>query len=623
MRVHRHALLALAALVGCGGTGNNPTDHADGGTPPDNIDEAVTPCADYSVLKNAYFGDLHTHTSYSLDAYAIGTRVDPAGAYAFAAKKSSVTIASGAMTQGPSVQIDRALDFLAVTDHSEFFNVDYGCSVDTASPYYQSDYCVDLRNQGSDAQIGRVTLTLAELVRPNPAQPSVCLGGTVLGGTPAQCAAEAASAWQRELQAVAAANNRCAFTSLVGYEWTATTGGSNLHRNVVFNSASVPAAPLDYINYPSTHALWEGLSQQCTAAGGCAALTIPHNSNLSAGQMFTVNDADVDYMTKYQTLVEITQHKGNSECLSDPSDSGYDAQCNFELLPGNTTAADKPGYVRSGLESGLSYYASHTGTAKKNPLQLGFVAATDTHNATPGAVSESTWAGHIGITDDTPRLRLEPNTNGCDPSNAACTPNANRNFNPGGVTGVWAEQNSRDRIFAALQRREVFGTSGPRIKVRFYQYWGTQNPCSDTAFPKQVVNSGGVPMGGSMVSSGTGSPSFVVYALKDTTDLAEIDIFKASVVGGKVVEQLQQLTVSGGSACKTWTDTGYSAAAPALYYARVLEQPTPRWSHYDCLSLQTTNPSDWQTIAPGCKPGGGLDVNIQERAWTSPIWRLP
>lgn len=628
MRIHRISLLALTSLAACGGGGAS-TETDDEPEPTAAAAQAITNCPTYRALKNAYFGDLHTHTSYSLDAYTVGTRVDPAGAYAFAAGTASVPIASGAaagQTAGPTVMIDRPLDFLAVTDHSEFFNVDYGCAIDTSSPFYNSQYCVDLRNQGSPAQRNQVILALAQLVLPSPSTPSVCRGGGLFGGTPAQCASEAASAWQREKDAANAANNRCTFTSLVAYEWTATTGGDNLHRNVVFGGtdAQVPAAPLDYIGYPSTHDLWAGLSAQCTAAGGCAALTIPHNSNASGGQMFTVNDADVDYMVKYQRLAEIHQHKGNSECISptDPADTGYDTQCSFEQIPGAVAAADKPGYVRSGLESGLDYYATHTGAARKNPLQLGIMAATDTHNSTPGAVKESTFNGHLGVVDNTISRRVEKSTNGCDPSVVADCQNGNRWLNPGGITGVWAEQNTRDRIFAAMQRREVFGTSGPRIKVRLYAYTGLQNPCSDANFPQNVVLSGGVPMGGTMPPAAAGAAKFVVSALKDTTDLAEIDIFKASMVNGTMVERIKRISVSGGSACVTWTDTDYSPANPGLYYARVLEQPTPRWSHNDCIALKQSDPN-WQSVAPDCAAGGALDVNIQERAWTSPIWNLP
>lgn len=610
-------VLSTAGLVGaCGGTGAPAASREE----PDvgAAAQAITACADQNPLKNAYFGDLHTHTSYSIDAYAIGNRSDPAAAYAFA-RGSSVVVAEGASPQGPTTTIDRPLDFLAVTDHSEFYNVDYGCTVDTQSPYYNSAYCQSLRDQGSAAQGVALGDAMAQLLRPDPSLPAVCLGGDPLGGTPAQCASEAAAAWQRHIAATHDAYVPCSFTSLVAYEWTATTGGDNLHRNVIFQDENVPPAPLDYLSYPTAHDLWTGLSQQCTEASGCAAITIPHNSNASGGQMFTVDDADVDYMVKYQTLAEIFQHKGASECLSDPNDAVYDPQCSFELLPGSSGSGDKPGYVRSALERGIAYYASHVGSAKKNPLQLGIVAATDNHNSTPGNVKEGDpatntghWPGHLGNTDDTPLLRVQDDGN-----------NQNPDFNPGGITGVWAEQNTRDRIFAALARREVFGTSGPRIKVRFYQYRGTQDPCADANFPRQVVGSGGVPMGGTMNSTVVGTPKFVVYALKDQTDLAEIDIFKASVVNGSVVEQIQRFTVSGGSACVTWPDTGYSAGAPALYYARVLEQPTPRWSHYDCDAVKQSNPSDWQTIAPGCAPGGTLDVNIQERAWTSPIWNLP
>lgn len=629
MRIHRIFLLSLSGVLGC--TGGGAQDDPAGEPEPEDVaeaEQAIGQCQGYSALKNAYFGDLHTHTSYSLDAYTVATRVDPAGAYAFAANGAPVTIASGApagQSPGATVTLARPLDFLAVTDHSEFFNSDYGCLQDPQSPYYNTQYCVNLRDQGSAAQALETGLTMAQLALPNPDLPSVCQGTTAAGGNAAECALESAKAWQAERDATAAANQPCVFTSLVAYEWTATTGGNNLHRNVIFKSDVAPPMPLDYVHYPTTHDLWEGLSEQCVAEEGCEVITIPHNSNLSGGQMFAVNEADVDYMVKYQTLVEIYQHKGNSECISpsDPADSGYDPQCSFELLPNASDEADEPGYVRAGLESGIAYYASHAGAAKKNPLKLGIVGATDNHNSTPGYVEEGTWQGHLGLADSTPASRVSATTGGCDPQTPGCTDNNNRDFSPGGITGVWAEENTRDRIFAALQRRETFATSGPRIKVRLYQYRGPQNPCADANFPQQVVNSGGVPMGGTMQSVGAGNPKFVVYALKDQTDLAEIAIFKATVVNGEVVESLHTLPVGGGAACVTWEDTGYVATRPAFYYARVLEQPTPRWSHNDCVALQQSNPGDWQTIAPGCAPGGGLDVNIQERAWTSPIWNLP
>lgn len=587
--------------------------------------QADVQCSNRSALKSAYFGDLHTHTSYSLDAYTVANRSDPAAAYAFAAKGMPIAIAAGnanasgpfAGSTGPTATIDRKLDFLAVTDHSEWLQIDYGCTQNPDSPYYGTSYCATLRNQGSAAQAAEAGLAVAQAGRSNPSQPSICQG-PVAG---AQCAAQTARAWQATQQAAQAANNPCTFTSFIAYEWTNTLMGANLHRNVIFKDKNVPAQPFDYLNYPSTSQLWGVLSSQCTAERGCEALTIPHNSNASKGQMFVFSAADVANMERYQRLVEVHQHKGSSECLSDTADGGQMLACTFEVGPGVSADSDRPGYVRPALESGLSYYAQN----KKNPLQLGFVAATDTHNSTPGHVKEDTWPGHLGTTDNTPLLRVAKYTGNCDPNQTGCQENANVNFNPAGITGVWAEQNTRESIWAALKRREVFGTSGPRIRPRFYAFSGTLDPCADSNFPSQVVQAGGVPMGGAL-PAGTTAPRFVVYALKDQTDLASVDIVKASISGGAVKEQVFSLTLPA-NACVTFNDPAFDKSAPAFYYARVLEKPTWRWSHYDCLALKQSNPGDWQKIAPGCASSdpktGGLDYMVQERAWTSPIWYLP
>jgi hypothetical protein len=214
----------------------------------------------------------------------------------------------------------------------------------------------------------------------------------------------------------------------------------------------------------------------------------------------------------------------------------------------------------------------------------------------------------MGRVDDTAAKRL--------------TTGANDVFrNPGGLTGVWAEQNTRDAIFAALRRREVFATSGTRIRVRLYQTWSAQDPCSDPNFPAQIVTAGGVPMGGTFAlpaaDGGAPKPSIVVAAWKDTTDLARIDIVKAWVDGsGQVHETVIPIPASTGAhACVAWQDASF-APGPTFYYARVLEAPTPRWSAYDCLAAAASNPTQ-------CADGGALNVTIQERAWTSPVWFRP
>jgi hypothetical protein len=633
-------MVVLGGLVSaCGTAGSQDGAPSDGDA--ENLGDAAGPamnaapqCADYVATKRAYYGDLHTHTSYSLDAYTMATRTDPAGAYAFAALGASIQIASAAAgtkdAVGQTVNLGgKNLDFLAVTDHSEFLDADNGCTIDKNSGIYFSTYCRDYRDQGVAHQAAVMVASLAQLTKTNPNPAAVCQN--MANGTAAQCSAEEQTAWQRTINAAEAANNPCKFSSLVAYEWTDTANGDNLHRNVVFNSNQVPKAPLDYLNYPSPNALWTGLSQQCT--GACSAITIPHNSNASNGNMFVFADNDVSLMVKYQTLVEIHQHKGSSECLSDPQDGLNDQQCNFELLSGDMPnsadyaknfARDKPGYVRSGLETGISYQASHAGSA--NPLKLGIVGATDNHNATPGYVVENNWGGHLGTSDDTPELRVQAYSNNCTPGAPGCTANANTAFNPGGITGVWAEQNTRDAIFSALQRREVFGTSGPRIQVRLYEYEGALDACAAGGnFPSNVLAAGGIPMGGTM-PPGASAPKFVVSALKDTQDLAEVDIFKAAIVNGQLVEQLVRLPVSGGSACVTWTDPAFKPGAQAFYYARVLEQPTDRWSVRDCNTIKAKYPSTWQTQYPGCAStdtvNGGLNGKIQERAWTSPIWTV-
>jgi hypothetical protein len=556
-------------------------------------------CPDYSPLKNVYFGDLHTHTAFSLDAYLFGTRTDPAQAYAFA-QGAAVDIGTGYNpaneAPGPfGVTIDfsgHRLDFAAVTDHSEWLASDYGCSADASSPFYASSYCVALR-----AHTGSLA-----------GQP--CNG--VSDGTGTGCLAVQTDAWAAERQATEDAYDACTFTTFHAYEWTLFAGvfvPKVLHKNVFFKDASVPSVPLDAVNYPTGPALWAGLAAECNPSTHCEALTIPHNMNQSNGLAFDVasySPIDLNRMTKFQRLVEVHQHKGNSECVTDTADTGAVATCDFEVDPALSTASDAAGYARPGLEQGLTRFS----TGGLDPLKFGFVGGTDNHDATPGNVAESTFPGFLGSRDNTPERRLY------------YTPK----YNPGGITGVWAEENTREAIWSALKRRETFATSGPRLTVRFYAYTAVADPCADPDFPRHITDAGGIPMGGT-IPHADGPPSFVAYALQDQVPLASIDIVKASVVGGASIEKVYALPLGSAPYCLTWTDPDFDPAAPAFWYARVKEQPTWRWSHYDCAAIRQRDPSNWQTIAPGCASSdpaaGGLDYMLQERAWTSSIWYLP
>jgi hypothetical protein len=569
------------------------------------------PCPGKNPLGNVYWGDLHNHTSFSFDAFLGANRSDPAAAYAFAKGKGSIPIAAADPTT-VTATIDRPLDFNAVTDHSEFLSVTEECYGEQAT-FGSKPFCKDFNAQGSQAQAGFFVGLGVELVESNPAHPALC---TQSEQDMTDCTNAETTAWQRVQQAAADAYDRCSFTTLVAYEWTAQTGGGNLHRNVIFGTDKVPALPESYLDYPTPLQLWQALDNDCKTSDGCDVITIPHNSNASNGVMWNdVQDPNaIPYMERYQTLVEIYQHKGNSECL--PGDALSDPECAFEQLTSNFVTqlagispqsidAGGPGMVRNGLAQGLTIEAK-TG---ENPLQMGIVGATDSHNATPGNVREDTWPGHVGIKDDSAARRL-----------------GFPDFGPGGITGVWAPENTRAEIFAALKRRETFATSGPRIPVRFYASSTVtsdataQTMCDDAAFPAALVNGGATTMGGT-IKSASAAPYLFVAAMQDQTPLDSIDILKLSSDGttpAQVIHHVDLTDAQRAHPCIFWHDDAFDASHPTLYYARVFQQPTWRWSHYACQEAPDAGDG-------GCtpQPDGGAaeyDVKIKERAWTSPIW---
>jgi hypothetical protein len=250
-----------------------------------------------------------------------------------------------------------------------------------------------------------------------------------------------------------------------------------------------------------------------------------------------------------------------------------------------------------------------------NPFQLGIISSTDDHNATAGFVQESTFAGHAGRDDDTAELRLTKESD----------------KGSGGLAFVWAEQNTRDAIFAALMRRETYGTSGPRMTVRFYET-SSADPCT-ADFPNTIIDEGAaLPMGSTFQSSDVKSaPLFAIGAWPDSSPqpladgttgvagIATVQIIKAHGKAGSGSPTITEdppfnVSIASAGACVTWSDPSFDAAEQAFYYVRVLQVPTWRWSHFDCATAPTT---------AGCGPGGTLDVTIQERAWTSPIWYTP
>lgn len=613
-------------------------------------------CADYSPTRNPYFGDLHVHTKYSADSVLIRNRNDPRDAYDFA-KGGTVGLTPYDAMDVPtrSATIDRPLDFTAVTDHSEGFGEAVIC-LDPGYPGYDDVVCSDLRD------------TFDNIYQPAPAPPQAFVNfflpltgenptrfAGVCGPGPGydDCATEAGVVWQDTLDAAEENYDRtdaCEFTTFPAYEWSANTGGNNLHRNVIFRNAEVPALPISYYEEWTAEGLWSQLQAQCLdEPGNCDVLAIPHNSNIARDMMFARTMTDGNPITaeyaatrsQFEPLVEVFQNKGSAECRDGVSGTA-DELCGFEnlsrqILLGtsnwNQTFSYKA-FTRGGLREGL-YLENRTGV---NPYNFGFIGGTDTHNGTPGLVSERDYgaAGHMGIADSTSEFIL---------SEIGFPGQLEQNG--GGVSVVWAEENSRDAIFAALRRRETYATSGTRPIVRVFGGRVAENLCDSVDFVEEGYASG-VPMGGDMGPDlGKFAPRIAVLAQKDPgtmavpgTQLQRIQIIKGWVdsEGGtqEVVYDVagdadstatvdpSTCTTSGpgfDTLCTVWQDPKFDATQNAFYYARVVENPVCRWSQRLCNELGVTCSGTTSTPAGynGCCNPNVEDI-IQERAIASPIW---
>ena len=598
-------------------------------------------CSSYQPLRQVFFGDLHVHTAFSLDAALQGTRNTPQDAYRFAQGEhlgiQPYTAAGQALR---SLQLERPLDFAAVTDHAEMLGEVSLCSTPGAKGYYAWP-CLLLRWLPQVAFF----VMLERASNRDSGRFGFC------GADDRNCLAAAAGRWQQIQDAAESAYDRsaaCRFTSFVAYEWTGDSV-SNLHRNVVFRNADVPALPVSFYEETSPEGLWKALAAHCMEAdGSCDVLAIPHNSNLSAGRMFAapeqalITAAAARRQARWEPLIEIMQHKGDSECWFGPQQS-EDELCNFEKLPYNSfrgkffttePAVPRPadGFVRRILTDGLR----HRVRSGVNPYRMGFVGSTDSHLGTPGAVEEQGHQGHGGAGKMSSAKQLDELPDDLE-------------FNPGGLAAVWAEENSRDALFAALRRRETYATSGPRMRVRFFGGWEySEDLCSAPDFAARGYAEG-VPMGGQLPSSpaAAAAPRFALQAFRDPGTAARpgmllqrLQIIKGWVdEGGQPREQV--FDVAGephngagvdtatcevwgpgfDQLCTVWRDPDFDPAAESFYYARAVENPRCRWSQHIC-SARGVDCARPQTIAKeleGCCTAQHQPV-IQERAWTSPIW---
>ena len=610
------ALLLAAISFSCSEKKNDP---AASGT-----QEALT-AKESSIrsnpLKDAYFGETHLHTAYSLDAYLGGTRLLPGDAYRFA-KGEEVEV------NGEKITISRPLDFCAVTDHAEYLGEMYA-NFTPGSPGHDNEKLVELRSL-EEYEI-REQWFFKYVVSVNR--------GDVPQHTTFYPGEEAVkSGWKVIIKAAEDHYVPGRFTTIPAFEWSAAPGGGNLHRNVFFRDMNLPDLVPGYADINREEELWEWM-KECEEQG-MQVIAAPHNSNASKSMMFASKDSkgdpiDLEYATMrnyFEPLIEMMQIKGNSEVHA--AFWGNDEFADFENANSIQEYSDrkfsKDNFVRHGLIKGLEYEKD----LGVNPYQFGFIGGTDNHNGTPGNLTESNFKiGSHGSADGTIERRRTGEVGGWIKG---------VDLTPGALTGVWAARNTREQIWDAMKNKEVFATSGTRIKVRFFGGFGmTQEPENYETLVKTGYEKG-VPMGQSL-EKGEGSPTFYVWALKDPdqANLDRIQIIKGWIsANGEMKEMIYNVawsgerapdesgklppvgntvdlgnatytnTIGSGSLMGTWQDPDFEPSLNATYYARVLEIPTPRWSTYDA-------------VRAGLPLLEGVKSTIQERAWSSPIWYSP
>lgn len=572
--------------------------------------------------KEAFFGDLHLHTTNSFDAYVLmGTKTTPDDAYKFARGDTIDYL-------GQPIRRSEPLDFLAVTDHSENLGV-FNQLDDPKSEFSLSEVGKLAREGGYENFIKLVALLQ---------------NGSRLGGNAEQVVA---STWQRNIEAANANYQPGKFTTFIAYEWTSMPSGQNLHRNVIFRGNTAPN-PFTSQDSRDPQDLWTWLSK--IRGQGYEALAIPHNANASNGLMYDwntlsgrpIDEAYAQLRLANEPLAEVAQNKGSSE--THPALSGNDEFASYEifdkLLIGN--APSKPGgsYWRDALGRGLVI----GGKIGVNPYKDGAVGGSDLHSGLSvssaqeyGGVSSANLGGGK-LTKEQAEQALGQ---GAQPAATGLNPVV---LSPGNLTGVWAESNTREGIYAAFRRKETFATSGSKLKVRFFGGWNFAPALLKQPNWVHRAYGAGVPMGSDLpAAQGKKAPSFVVEAVKDPNggNLDRVQVVKVWLENGKQQERVFDVAWAGkrkidartgklpaigntvdlktgrytnsiGAARlgTVWTDPAFKADQAAVYYVRVLEIPTPRWSTLRALEFGLPLPKE-------------VPPTLQQRGWTSPIWYTP
>jgi hypothetical protein len=630
-------LAALAAAVSLRANAQIPAPPDGQILSPEYTGKVYSPYAERDFATNVYFGDTHLHTDMSMDAGAFGNRLGLDEAYKFARGEQV-----NSTNAGP-VRLSRPLDFLVVADHSDnmgFFPDLYaGKSFILEDPTGKKWY--DMMKSGEGV---KVALELIGLFSQGEFP-------TALEYKPDSAPYKAA--WDKTVAAAETYNQPGVFTAFIGYEWTSLVKGNNMHRVVVYRDGGdkggqmVPYTTVAPQGSTNPRDLWKWLAGYEQKTGG-EVLAIAHNGNLSNGIMFPISEQydgkalDVEYVTqraKWEPLYEATQIKGDGEThpLLSPNDEFANYETwdigNLDVSETKTDAMLSGEYAREALKRGLELEA-RLGT---NPYKFGMIGSTDSHTSLATAQENNFWGKHAGA-EPSPTRMTHPfmaNENGAI---------MGWQMVASGLAAVWAKENTREALFDAMERREVFATTGSRMSVRFFGGWDFTENDINSREPAFAGYDKGVPMGGDLPANKAGkkAPSFMVYALRDPIggNLDRIQIIKGWYDGKQQHEQVYDVAWSGDRKpgkdgkvppvgntvdAKTaswtntigaselgtvWTDPDFDPRQKAFYYARVLEIPTPRWSTYDAFRFGVSIPAE----AP---------VSTQDRAYTSPIWYTP